>query len=73
MLQHPETGIGEQLTVKTNSTHCPVGLRYSRDSRQVEVEGIHSTHGQAVRVFNLSKWGDRQSLEQDQYLTVFTY
>ena len=51
MLQHPETGIGEQLTVKTNSTHCPVGLRHARDSRQVEVEGIHSTHGLERKIF----------------------
>ena len=57
MLQHPETGIGEQLTVKTNSTHCPVGLRHARYSRQVDVEGIHSTRGQAVRVLNLSTMG----------------
>ena len=60
MLQHPETGIGEQLTVKTNSTHCPVGLRHARDRRQVEVEGIQSTHGQAVRVLNLSTMGRRE-------------
>ena len=52
MLQHPETGIGEQLTVKTNSTHSPVGLRHARDSRQVEVEGIHSTHGQELKTIN---------------------